>query len=114
MLHLVSHLAVPLLIVAVLYRSRWRQAALIVTGTMLVDVDHVFAVPIYDPDRCSINFHPLHTTTAIALYLVLLALPLIAGRKTKDSGPQPFVRISHLIGLGLVIHVALDWADCML
>ena len=64
-------------------------------ATMVVDFDHLLATPIYDPDRCSIGFHPLHTAPAIAIY-VLLTLP----------------KPTRLIGLGLLIHMALDWSDC--
>ena len=65
-------------------------------STMLVDVDHLLADPIYDPNRCSIGFHPLHTYPAIAAYVVLL-LP----------------RKSRLFALGLLIHMALDALDCV-
>ena len=65
-------------------------------STMLVDVDHLLADPIYDPNRCSIGFHPLHTYVAIAAYVVLL-LP----------------RKSRLFALGLLIHMALDALDCV-
>ena len=43
--------------------------------TMIVDLDHVFAEPIFDPSRCSIGFHPLHTDIAILFYLILLFIP---------------------------------------
>lgn len=64
-------------------------------ATMLVDIDHIFANPIYDPTRCSIGFHPLHRLPVIALYGCLCFLP-----KTK------------LLGIGLVIHMGLDSLDC--
>lgn len=64
-------------------------------ATMLVDIDHLLATPIYDPMRCSIGFHPLHQLPAIAVYLVMLGF-----EKTR------------LIGLGLVIHMLLDSLDC--
>lgn len=63
--------------------------------TMIVDIDHLVATPIYDPLRCSINFHPFHTFPFIALYIVLLFWP-----KTR------------LVGIGLLIHMALDSIDC--
>lgn len=63
--------------------------------TMLVDIDHLLATPIYDPQRCSIGFHPLHTLPAILTYLAL-TIP------TK----------TRLIGLGLIIHMILDSMDC--
>jgi hypothetical protein len=68
---------------------------LILSGTILVDLDHLLADPIYDPQRCSIGFHPLHTTWAIVAYVILLGFP-----KTR------------MIGLGLVIHMLLDGIDC--
>ena len=64
---------------------------------MLIDLDHLLATPIFAPNRCSINFHPLHTYYAIALYFALL-IP----KKTR------------LIGLGLVIHILADTTDCWL
>ena len=63
--------------------------------TMLVDIDHLLATPIYDPLRCSINFHPLHQFLPIGLYVVLSFIP-----KTR------------WIGIGLVIHMLLDSFDC--
>jgi len=62
----------------------------------LVDLDHLLADPIYDPNRCGIGSHPLHSYLAIVVYVGLAAIP-----KTR------------LIGLGLVIHMALDWLDCI-
>ena len=64
-------------------------------ATMLVDIDHLFATPIYDPGRCSIGFHPLHGIFPILIYGLLCFIP-----KTR------------LIGIGLVIHMALDSIDC--
>jgi hypothetical protein len=64
-------------------------------ATMAVDLDHLMANPIYDPNRCSIGFHPLHQPSFIALYLVLCLFP-----KTR------------IIGIGLVLHMALDAIDC--
>ncbi len=64
--------------------------------TMLVDVDHLLATPVYDPGRCSIGYHPLHTAPAIVFYAAL-ALP----KRTR------------LVGVGLLIHMALDGLDCL-
>lgn len=95
-LHLLLHLLVPAAAAALLRPAHWRRAWLIMVATMAVDLDHLLADPIYDPGRCSIGYHPLHTTPAIALYAALL-LP----RRTR------------LIGLGLLIHMALDGLDCV-
>ncbi|MDX1419394.1 MAG: DUF6122 family protein [Rubricoccaceae bacterium] len=97
MLHLVLHVAVPGLVAGLFFRDRWMTAWGVMLLTMLVDLDHLLADPIYDPERCSIGFHPLHTLPAIALWAAL-ALP----KKTR------------LVGLGLLIHMALDGLDCLL
>lgn len=96
-LHLALHAAVPGAFAFLFFRSRWRRAWLIMLATMLVDLDHLLADPIYDPGRCSIGFHPLHGYPAIAVYALLL-IP----------------RQTRLVGLGLVLHMALDGLDCLL
>ena len=95
MLHIIFHFLIPLVVAKFAYPKIWRKAWLVMSLTMLVDLDHLFAVPIYDPQRCSINFHPLHSGWMIAFYVLLLLPPK-----------------SRLIGLGLCIHMALDWQDC--
>ncbi len=87
---------VPLIVAGVFYRPQWIKAFVIMMLTMLVDLDHLLANPIYDPNRCSIGFHPLHHPGLIAVYVLFLLFP-----KTR------------LIGLGLVIHMALDGLDCL-
>jgi len=77
------------------FRQRWQIAFLLMMSTMLVDLDHLLANPVFDPGRCSIGFHPLHGFIPIALY-ALLCFPA----KTR------------LIGLGLMIHMLLDSIDC--
>lgn len=95
MLHLALHFLVPAVMVALLYRKIWKSVYLLMVGTMLVDVDHLLANPIYDAGRCSIGFHPLHELWFIALYVILCFLPKV-----------------RVIGIGLVIHMALDAIDC--
>jgi len=95
-LHLILHVVVPGAVAWAFFRSRWKRAWAIMVATMLVDVDHLLAVPVYDPGRCSIGFHPLHGYPAIAGYL-----GLTLWRRTR------------LLGLGLLIHMALDAADCL-
>jgi len=114
MLHLASHFAVPLLVALTLYRSRWRYVLLILIATMLVDLDHLLADPIYDPERCSIGFHPLHSMPAIAVYAMMFALPLIVGRKESSLELRRGADMAHLVGLGLLIHMALDGVDCLI
>ena len=114
MLHIALHVAVPVLVALMLYRRHWRLATLTLIATMLVDLDHLVADPIYDPERCSIGLHPLHTTLAIVCYAVLFSLPLMLRRKAAIPALRATGRTLHLIGLGLLIHMALDWTDCLL
>lgn len=44
-------------------------------ATVLIDLDHLLADPIFDPNRCSIGFHPLHTLWAGAVYVLLFFIP---------------------------------------
>lgn len=90
------HFAVPLLVAATAFRSRWRFAALVMLATMAVDLDHLLADPVFDPQRCSIGFHPLHSLFPVLLYALLCFVPRL-----------------RLIGLGLIIHMLLDAADCL-
>ena len=114
MIHVALHVAAPILVALAFYRPQWIQVGSILLATMIVDIDHLLANPIYDPERCSIGFHPLHTSPAIALYFVLGVLPLVWRPKTDDSELRPAARTAHLIGLGLLIHMALDGGDCIL
>lgn len=94
-IHMLLHFAIPAIFVALFYRKTWLGAYFLTMATMLVDVDHLLAQPVYAAQRCSIGFHPLHTLWPIIIY-VLLCLPA----KTR------------LIGAGLVIHMLLDSIDC--
>lgn len=95
MLHIALHFILPALIVAVFFRKNWRYAYLIMGSTMIVDLDHMVASPIYDAARCSIGFHPLHKIWLVGLYVALC-----------------FVSRARLIGLGLSAHMVLDSIDC--
>lgn len=113
MTHIALHFFVPVLLALAFYRKRWLSATVILIATMAVDLDHLLAVPIYDPARCSIGFHPLHTLPAIAVYTALFLIPLIARRRYSGRSLQGTARVLHLTGLGLVVHMALDWVDCL-
>jgi hypothetical protein len=96
-LHLGLHLAVPAAAARVWGGpARWRAFFLLLAG-WLIDVDHLFATPIYDPDRCSLGVHPLHTAPAALVYALLL-----------------WPRQTRLVGAGLLLHLALDGSDCLL
>lgn len=97
LVHLLLHAVVPLAVALAWFRERWWQAWLWMLAGWLIDVDHLLADPVYAPGRCSIGFHPLHTAPAIGIY-ALLCVP----RRTR------------LLGIGLVIHIVLDWIDCLM
>jgi len=97
MLHILLHFTVPAIVAGSFFRPGWLKVYLVLIGTMLVDLDHLLANPIYDPERCSIAFHPLHSFWAIGIYLVLC-----------------FPKQTRLVGIGLLIHMALDSIDCQI
>nr|WP_234572256.1 DUF6122 family protein [Rhodohalobacter sp. 614A] len=112
MLHIFLHFVVPFIVGFTFYKKRWLNAALIMILTMIVDLDHLLADPIYDPNRCSINFHPLHTTPAILFYGLMFLFPWGYRIFTKKTDKESTMRIVQLVGLGLLIHMFLDWTDC--
>jgi len=113
MFHTALHFIVPFLVALAFYRSKWRYAFLVLIATMLVDLDHLLADPMYDPERRSIGFHPLHTTPAIMLYALLFSVPFMMRiGKGKEELPSRWWT-AHLVGLGLLIHMALDGIDCI-
>lgn len=61
----------------------------------LIDLDHLLANPIYDPLRCSINFHPLHSWYFFPLYFAGL-----------------FSQKYKYFFAGIIVHLALDYVDC--
>lgn len=79
--HYGGHLIVPIVVVWMLYqrgvfpRRGFASVALVATSNMLIDLDHLLADPMFDPERCSVGFHPLHTWPSAALYLALLLVP---------------------------------------
>ncbi|MHB8707238.1 MAG: DUF6122 family protein [Desulfuromonadales bacterium] len=94
-IHILLHVLVPGAVAWLFFRDQWRRAWLVMLLTMLIDLDHLLAEPIFDPNRCSIGFHPLHSLLAIAGYGIL-----------------SFFRATRLAGIGLLIHMALDFTAC--
>ncbi|MFK7815606.1 MAG: DUF6122 family protein [Gammaproteobacteria bacterium] len=95
MIHILLHVVVPALVARMFFKTRWKYACFVMVATMLVDLDHLIASPIYNPERCSIGFHPLHQPWLVIIYLALC-----------------FASKTRLIGLGLSIHMFLDAIDC--
>lgn len=97
MIHIALHLLVPLATAGIFYTKRWLKAFGLMLCGLLIDVDHLLADPVYDPNRCSIDFHPLHSFWVMPIFVALLVHP-----KTR------------LVGIGLCIHILLDAGDCWL
>lgn len=96
LVHYFLHFGFPLVIALLFYRKRWKQVYGILLLTMLVDVDHLWASPIFDPDRCSIGFHFLHSNFAVAVYVLGL-----------------FFKQTRIVAIGLVLHMITDAIDCI-
>ena len=95
-IHLVLHVLVPGIAARLAYREIWLKAWLIMLLTMLVDLDHLLASPVYDPNRCGIGFHPLHSYPVLGAYILVLLVPKL-----------------RIIGVGLLLHMGLDYMDCL-
>ncbi|MFH4967139.1 DUF6122 family protein [Gaetbulibacter sp. M240] len=93
--HYGTHIFLPLVVALVFYPNRWKTAFFIMLSCILIDIDHVLATPIFNPNRCSINYHPLHSYWAIGVYFLMLVF-----KKTR------------LLGIGLLIHIIADLVDC--
>jgi hypothetical protein len=96
-LHYGIHLFVPIAVGFFFFKGNRTRAILILLGGILIDIDHLLANPIFDPNRCSIDFHPLHSYWAIAIYLVFL-----------------FFKKTRIFGVALLIHILADLVDCYL
>ncbi len=94
--HYGIHFIVPIFVAFYFYKETRIWVTIILLSAILIDIDHVWASPIFDPNRCSINFHPLHTYWAIGVYVILFTI-----KKTR------------VIGLGLLIHILADIVDCL-
>lgn len=94
--HYGIHFGLPVLLAFAWYPGRSWKVLLLLWAGILIDLDHLLANPVFDPNRCSIGFHPLHTWPAIAFYLLLLVSPR-----------------TRLAGLALCIHILADTADCL-
>ncbi|MEO1010323.1 MAG: DUF6122 family protein [Bacteroidota bacterium] len=95
-LHYGIHFLVPLAVGFLFFKKQRHRVILILLAGILLDVDHLWADPIFDPDRCSINFHFLHSYWAIMLYVLLLIFA-----KTR------------LWGMAALIHILADATDCL-
>ncbi len=98
-LHYGAHWLVPLAILRFFCIKNWLRAGLVMLAANLIDLDHLLADPIFDPNRCSIGFHPLHGAIAALAYAAMLLIP------------RWWVRA---FGAGALWHLVVDWGDCMM
>jgi len=95
-IHYGMHFLLPFVIAFLFCRKSFWQASLLILSANLIDLDHLLAMPIFDPDRCSIGFHLLHSYPAIILYILLLLVPKV-----------------RLVAIGLLLHILTDFMDCL-
>ena len=95
--HYFLHFGFPFIIAYFFFRKNYKKVYLILVATMLVDLDHLLSSPIFQANRCSFGFHPLHSYYAISIYVVLLF----------------FKKPYHIIGIGLLLHMLTDLIDCL-
>jgi len=96
-LHYGIHFIVPFFIAFVFFKEKKFRVLLILLAGIFIDIDHVLADPIFDPNRCSVGFHLLHQYWAIAVYFVLL-----------------FFKKTRIFGIALLLHILADTVDCLL
>lgn len=99
LLHYSNHLFVPFVLGKILWNDRWCKTGFVMVATLVIDLDHLLADPIFDPHRCSIGFHPLHTVWAGVAYAALFAIPSWKCR---------------VIATGCLWHLCTDAIDCWL
>jgi hypothetical protein len=95
-IHILLHLTIPATVARLAYADMWIKAWLLMMTAMLIDLDHLIASPIFDPNRCSIGFHPLHTVPAILVYTLCIFVPRL-----------------RLIAIGALIHIGVAASDCL-
>lgn len=114
-IHLVLHVLLPLMAAVAISKALkelgCRFIFMLLMATMVVDIDHLLAEPIYAPGRCSIWFHPLHTLWPMVVYGLMMVWPFILKIAAKPIAKVH--QIVGLLGLGLVVHMLLDWSDCL-
>ena len=94
-IHYGIHFIVPIVIGFIFFKQNRTKIILILLAAIIIDLDHLLANPIFDPNRCSIDFHPLHSYYAIAIYFLML-----------------FFKKTRIFGIALLIHIIADVTDC--
>jgi hypothetical protein len=96
-IHYSFHFIFPAIIAYTFFKLNWKRVYLLFIAAIFIDIDHLLASPIFDPNRCSINFHPLHS-----IYAILFYIGLTSWKKTR------------VVGIALLLHILADTIDCFL
>ena len=99
LIHYSFHFIFPLFFTKLFFNQVWKKAFIIMLLTMFIDLDHLLSSPIFDPNRCSVGYHPLHTVHAAIFYLLLLFTPFWQLRAAS---------------IGCLWHLSTDYIDCLL
>ncbi|MGB2088610.1 MAG: DUF6122 family protein [Psychroflexus salarius] len=78
----------------------WFKVYLILLSSMLIDIDHLWATPIFDPNRCSVGFHTFHSEISLGLYILVFLF-------SKEFWLK-------LLTFGLIFHIITDEIDCLM
>ena len=98
-IHYSLHIIFPFIVAYFLFKKHWKTAWVIMIATIIIDLDHLLANPIFDPSRCSIGFHPLHSLWALLIYFLILIIPSWKWRA---------------FAIGCILHFGTDFLDCIL
>ena len=87
--HYMLHFVAPLLLALLFFPDgKRRKAYFIMLATMVVDLDHLLATPVFAPHRMSIGFHPLHSYPP-SPSTSCCAASLTAADVTSPGGVEP-------------------------
>lgn len=96
-IHYGLHFIAPLGIAFGFEHERWKKVYLLFLLSMFIDLNHLLASPVFDPCRCSIGYHPLHTAPAALIYAAMLFHPR-----------------TRWWGIAFLFHLLTDAADCFM
>lgn len=96
-IHFGIHFIVPIVIGLLFFKDQKLKVILILLAAICIDLDHLLANPVFDPNRCSVGFHPLHSYWAVGVYFLLLVFKKI-----------------RVFGFALLLHILADILDCYL
>ena len=103
--HYGLHFVAPYFLAALWPQRSRLRVYLLLLATMAIDLDHLLVRPIFDPERCSVGFHLLHSWPFVLLYVLLCVLPY------ERLGWPWGLRV---LGVGLCFHILTDWQDFVL